>query len=361
MSVLTRPTIVVVGGLFAGVSVVKQVFQQLSPARVILVSPLQQTYNNTLAPRLLVRPELAPQALVDLTRLDRRKGDHDFNLVIGKATSLDVNLSKLHLSNRADPISYDFCVVATGQRSGNAAFKANGDVTRLVESIKEMNDAIKSARRICVVGGGSTGCEVSGEITLTYPEKLVTLVTGDKLGPLSMFGAKIARAAEKRLAGLGVDVVNKLAKVDGNRVTYDGEVKPHVFDLVIPTFGYTPNTDFVPKQYLDRRGYIVVDDHFKVKGTDTVFAIGDCALLTSKLAADVNMVQLLVMLNTIRREMFGENIPAKAYKPTPPTSLVPIGPNGGVGVLWGYKLPSFAVWFTKARDFTIPESKDLLS
>lgn len=360
MSALARPTIVVVGGLFAGVSVVKQIFQQSRPANVVLVAPLKQTYNNTSAPRLLVRPELAEQALVDLSDLGRRKGNHDFNLVVGAATKLNVEGNELSVTNQTQPLKYDFAVLATGQRSNINAFKANGDVAKLVASIKEMNEAIKQARRICVVGGGSTGVEVSAEIALTFPQKQVTLVTGDK-GPLMMFGAKVSRSAEKRLAAIGVDVENKMAKIDGNNVTLQGSLTAKPFDLVIPTYGYTPNTDFVPKKYLDERGYIIVDDHFKVKDTTNVFALGDCALLTSKSAADVNMAQLLVMLNTIKREMFGEKIAPKAYKHEPPTSLVPIGPNGGVGVVWGYKVPSFAVWFVKLKDYTIPNSKDLLS
>lgn len=339
----------------------RRVFEQSSPAKLILISPLEQTYNNTAAPRLLVRPELAELTFVDLNHLKQRQRHHEFELVVGTVTKLDVDNNQIYVDDKAKPITYDYVVVATGQRSKFHVFKAHGDVSKLMESIKEMSDAIKQANSICVVGGGATGVEVIGEIAVAFPDKHLALVSGDKAGPLAPFGAKVIQDAEKRLSNLGVEVINNMADTDGNKVTVKGELKPRTFDLVIPTFGYTPNTSFIPDKYLDDSGYVDVDDHLKVKGTTNVFATGDCALITVKSAADINLIQLRVILNTVKREMFGESITPKAYKPGPLTSLVPIGPDGGVGKLWGFKVPSFVVWLLKLKDFTIPKSKDLLS
>jgi NADH dehydrogenase FAD-containing subunit len=50
-----------------------------------------------------------------------------------------------------------------------------------------------------------------------------------------------------------------------------------VADLYIPTFGLKPNTSYMPSQYLNNQGYIIVDEFFRLKGVENVFAIGDCS------------------------------------------------------------------------------------
>jgi NADH dehydrogenase FAD-containing subunit len=49
-------------------------------------------------------------------------------------------------------------------------------------------------------------------------------------------------------------------------------------DLVFWTLGkVTPNSSFVPSEWLNAAGYVVVDQYLRVKGTDNVFAVGDVA------------------------------------------------------------------------------------
>lgn len=48
-----------------------------------------------------------------------------------------------------------------------------------------------------------------------------------------------------------------------------------VTDLAIPTFGLVPNSSYVPKKFLNTNGYVVVDEHLKVKNAESVWAIGD--------------------------------------------------------------------------------------
>jgi len=46
-------------------------------------------------------------------------------------------------------------------------------------------------------------------------------------------------------------------------------------DLYIPAFGVVPNSSYIPEKYLNTNGFVVVDDHLKVKGLENVWAIGD--------------------------------------------------------------------------------------
>lgn len=46
-------------------------------------------------------------------------------------------------------------------------------------------------------------------------------------------------------------------------------------DLYIPTYGLIPNSSYLSETFLDAKGFIVVDEYLKVKGTTDVWAIGD--------------------------------------------------------------------------------------
>jgi len=46
-------------------------------------------------------------------------------------------------------------------------------------------------------------------------------------------------------------------------------------DMYIPTFGLIPNSSYLPSEFLDAKGYVIVDSYLKVLGTKDVWAIGD--------------------------------------------------------------------------------------
>ncbi len=46
-------------------------------------------------------------------------------------------------------------------------------------------------------------------------------------------------------------------------------------DLYIPTFGLIPNSSYMPAQYLNAKGFVMVDESLKVKGANDIWAIGD--------------------------------------------------------------------------------------
>jgi len=48
-----------------------------------------------------------------------------------------------------------------------------------------------------------------------------------------------------------------------------------VTDVYIPAFGLTPNSSYMPSEFVDARGYVVVDSYLKVLDAQNVWAIGD--------------------------------------------------------------------------------------
>jgi alkyl hydroperoxide reductase subunit AhpF len=46
-------------------------------------------------------------------------------------------------------------------------------------------------------------------------------------------------------------------------------------DLYLPTIGLLPNTEYVPKQLLNEKGDVMVDQFLRVKSLSDVWAAGD--------------------------------------------------------------------------------------
>jgi NADH dehydrogenase FAD-containing subunit len=101
--------------------------------------------------------------------------------------------------------------------------------------------------------------------------------------------ASVQKHALNELTRLGVDTRLNATVADHAPSPSGGQTEltlsdgtPLLTDLYIPTFGLTPNSDYVPPAHLRSTGYIAVDDHLRMKGgaaataTD-VWALGDVA------------------------------------------------------------------------------------
>ena len=60
------------------------------------------------------------------------------------------------------------------------------------------------------------------------------------------------------------------------------------------------------------------------------------------------------LCSTIYADLTGDERKVRPFKQTvTETQIVPIGPKGGVGAVFGWRVPSLAVWGFKSRDFMI--------
>ncbi|CAN3364471.1 hypothetical protein DICA3_E16842 [Diutina catenulata] len=353
-------TLVVLGNSFAGYAAAQTVLAAKEPVKLVVVAPSETTYNNTSAPRLLVEPELGSQAVINVKQsLEKQKGAHQYEYVTGKAEKVDTAANKVFVAGSTDPVAYDFLVVATGHRNSVPGLtSANEGAESAVKAIKDLHDEVVAGTTVCVIGGGPTGVEIAAEVAQKYPTKKVTLVTGTDL-PLAMLAKKVSKSANSKLESLGVEVVNgALAKTSGNTVTWNDE--DHQFDVVIPTWQYTPNSEFFPDQYKDNQGYIVTDANFVVEGLDNVFAFGDVSSATLKSAADVRYFQHPTLSAALNHKLSNSG-KLKPYSQGSPFMAVPIGSCGGVGSAFGWSIPSLVVWFFKSKDYMIPAMRKSFS
>ncbi|UNI21649.1 hypothetical protein JDV02_007621 [Purpureocillium takamizusanense] len=198
-------------------------------------------------------------------------------------------------------VHYTHLVLATGASAAVAGmpWKASGSYEDLLGDMRATARLVARARHVTVAGGGPTGVELAAEIKAAYgPRKAVLLLhSAPRLLSSNNDGGggdddddnhrtaatTVADQAERELRALGVELhkgaratnVNREARDDGTIVVTLSDGGSFETDAYLPTTGLIPNTRWIPKALLTDRGYLDVDDCMRVRGVDSVWAVGD--------------------------------------------------------------------------------------
>lgn len=208
-----------------------------------------------------------------------------YEIVVGSAGKVDTTsktvLVSLPGSDRT--LNYDQLVIATGSRctTSSVPWKNLDTYDETVSLLDSTRERVQAAKHVVVAGAGATGVEVAGELAFEYgKDKEVILLCG---GPAVLDGDSVGPAAEAELLKLNVKI-QKNARVAGAKDLADGKTEVSLengetitTDLYLPTMGMKANTEMLDLQYLNDKGYVDVDDLFRVKGLEDegVWALGD--------------------------------------------------------------------------------------
>ena len=126
-------------------------------------------------------------------------------------------------------------------------------------------------------------------------------------------------------------------------------------DVYIDATGGTPNAGWIPKSWLTSKNRVLVDGTTLRSPTPGVYAIGDIASYSQCVYLDIaDAVRPLCSSILVDLSQEGAKPKQKVFKQiTAQTQLVPIGQKGGVGILFGWRIPSFMVWLIKGRGYFI--------
>ncbi len=273
--------ILIYGGGVAGAILAKQLSDS---AAVALVDPHDYFEVPMAAPRNLVKPEFADQAIISFAQALPKVRHLQGKLIELDKRSGQVQLTDGTLAN----LSADVTVLATGSTFANSLMRANdGNTAERKSFYRQYRDRIASSQRILIVGGGPIGIEVAGEITENYPEKSVTLIeASDRV--LAGTSAKAAGHAAKVLKGRGVTIrtgerliVSSDAAqnpfADGGEVLTSSGVRI-AYDLLIWCTGGKPSTSYMNAYFsdvLNEAQRIRVTPYLQVVGSGSIFALGD--------------------------------------------------------------------------------------
>lgn len=306
---LTKEHIVVIGGGFAGLTLIKKL--DLSRYDVTLVD--RNNFHSF--PPLFYQIASSGIDPLDITfplRKELRKAmRRGVRYVIGEARSVDVTARTV--STDTTTLHYDRLVIAAGTtnnffgngalpdnvytlKSAGEALRCRNDILKSLELASIERDAARRRRLLSfvIIGGGPAGVEIAGAlgemkryiIRREYPgirpdEVSITLVEGSRTLLGAMSGQASAYAAEA-LGSLMVDIRlgHSMRSYDGHTVTLD-DGSAIVAGMVIWTAGVTgvPMTLNGTEARPGHGNRLLTDRYNRVTGADNVYAIGDIALV----------------------------------------------------------------------------------
>lgn len=364
-------TVVILGGSYAGLQIAHYLLKQKIPdVKVILVSKSSHFYWNMASVRAIVPGQITDEQLFQplAAALGRYPAD-SYELIVGSADKVDTSartalVSPSPLQDGAPPpprtLTYDQLVVATGSRSTTSSvpWKVLDSHDETVASLGAARERVLTANHIVVAGAGATGVEVAGELGFEYGGvKEVHLLSG---GPTLLDGDSVGPAARAELEKLRVRV-RLDARVAGARELPGGRTEVTLVggetietDLYLPTMGMQANSEMMDPRYLGEKGYVEVDDFYRVKGVEGeggVWALGDVVsspragfVYTQKQAAGVG--------KNVELALHGKN-PQKVKLMPIDIIACAVGRSRGAGRMGSVKMPSLMVWLAKGKTLGI--------
>jgi len=298
-----------------------------------------------------------------------------------EATSLDVSrkvvLGKSPLDGIESELPFDDLIIAVGAIAGT--FGVPG-VAEHALFLREIPDSLRIRRQILdclerasapdlsperrknllhfvVVGGGPTGVEFSAEmhdflwsdLKEAYPDlvdevQITILEATHQL--LGAFDAVLSEYAAKRFARAHITVRTKstVARVEEEKLfLQEGEEIP--FGLLVWATGNAPNPFIAALPFAKEKGRMIVDEYLRVAGQDSIYALGDCAVVEGNAMPATGQVaeqQGKYLAHAFRLRAKGKAVPPFLYRPM--GMLAYVGGNRAVADLPGIKSHGFGVF-----------------
>ena len=374
------PTIVVIGGGFAGLELVKKLNNK--PFRVILID--KRNYH-TFQP-LLYQVASAGLSADSIGFPFRKKIGPYPNIAFRMAEVQEVDPAAKKVITNVGTFLYDHLVIATGTTTnyfGNKnlaswglPLKSIGEALDLrSEILQELEKAIvtetveerESTLQFVIVGGGPTGVELAGALAeiqrnvlpKDYTEidrkqmKVVLIEAADRL--LATMSEKSSKAAKKYLEKLGVEV-----RLDTRVQDYDGA--SGVLQLADGGTLRTRNIFWtagvkadplpgIPAENIGRGGRYLCDTMNRITGLENVYALGDTSLIQGDAAypnghpqvAQVAIQQAHRLASNFLRWETGKKGNAFSYKDK--GSMATIGRHKAVVDLPGFSFSGYFAWY----------------
>ncbi len=372
------PRIVIVGGGFAGVSMAKSLAN-----KNVQVVVLDKHNYHTFQPLLyqVSSAGLEPDSIAYPLRKIIKKHKNSF-FRLAEVSHIDTDKKEIHTN--IGNLSFDYLILATGTKTnyfGNKNIEANSMPMKKVPqalnirslmlqnfekaAIANSEEEKKALLNFVIVGGGPTGVELAGAIAelknhilprdyrdLDTKTMQIHLLEGNNkvLPPMSKHASK---KAEQFLKKLGVKVhCNTFVKdYDGKTVLTNSELILKS-ETLIWAAGVTgdPIKGLDTNALTERVNRYKVNRYNQVKGYETIFALGDIALMeTEKFpnghpqVAQPAIQQGKLLGKNILRLI--ENKPLIKFTYNDKGSMATVGRNKAVVDLKHYKFAGFLAWF----------------
>ncbi len=375
-----KKRVVILGGGFGGIELAKSLKD--ADVQVVLID---RNNFHTFQPLLyqVATAGVEPQSIVYPYR---KIFDDNPDFFFRMASALSVNTADRIVETSIGYLNYDYLVIATGAVTN---FYGNHEIEQKAIAIKNIDDALSLRNTILsnfekalqikdelqmnslmdfvIVGGGPTGVEIAGALSelkkhvfpKDYPElnfvnmDIHLVQSGSQL--LKGMSQEAATRAREMLERDGVKLwMNcRVKSYDGFKVQLDTGESLCTRTLIWAAGVAGKLIDgFRPESIMGNR--LKVDQYSRVEGYDTIFAIGDIAMMATPehpdgyaMMAQPAMQQGGWLGKNLIRMLAGEDIVPFRYRDH--GSMATIGRNKAVAdlILFGkvYKTQGFKAWF----------------
>jgi 3-phenylpropionate/trans-cinnamate dioxygenase ferredoxin reductase component len=276
----TNRTLAIVGASLTGAKAAEGAREAGFDGRIVLIGDEPtEPYERPPLSKAVLRGEKGPETA--RVHPEGYYAEHDIELITDRATTLDVAARRVELAG-GDSVAFDTAVLATGaapRRLNVAGADLSGvHYLRTIDDSIRLQDAIRGATRVAVIGAGWIGSEVAAsarqmgaDVALVEPMPVpLQRVLGDEIG--AVFRELHADHGVELRFGTGVRELRGSKAVEAI-VLDDGRIEPA--DVVVVGVGVVPRTqlaDGVAELHIDNG---IVADQFLETDVPGVYAAGD--------------------------------------------------------------------------------------
>ena len=336
--------VVIVGGGVAG-KALSSALENNRNLKIVLVEPKEYLE----VPFAQLRALVEPKTFSPLIRRKISKLVPDIKQIKQKAIGIK---DKTLLLEDGKALDFDYLVLATGSKFPKWSYLKSSETSMKTRQKDVLYEAkkLKEASSILIIGGGSVGVELAGEIAYRWNDKKVTIVNaGSRI--LSGLDEKTSKHAVKVLESMGVRVKNNTILTENEGKWTDDKGNLFESDLVYQATGMSIDSDWINEDSgvtKTEKGFIKVDNTFRVLGRKDIFAIGDIADIPEIKLGAFALKHVHLMEKNLNSLTFNPDAKLKTYKPSKSISMVTIGKKrGAVQLVFGH--PHFLIAI-KQRD-----------
>lgn len=377
--------IVIIGAGPAGLMLAVSLASSLTPSDNVEVVVLERSaylYHTDGTPRAFTTASFMPKLFIPLTNAIPKAASSFVKIVRAVALKISAESRNEVVYRRIGnddkevlgqdvTLAFDYLVIATGSSYSTPIKQPANAYSRVATEaqLTEVREQIEKAQRILVIGGGTVGCEVAGDIAAKFPDKKVTILNAS---PTLLANNKVPDRFRNRLHDALAKL--KVQLILGERLVTDERMTSNYFkkrtlvtdkgsqiesDIQLFCGGFRPVAKLVHEMdasLVDDRGFVKVNPQLQLADIryDHIFALGD--------ASDNPSPKLTSVAVNQAKFLAGEFVTVLRKKQTAFTKPFPtvegemigisLGPNGGVShlpIFGGIVLGDFFTSF-KAHD-----------
>lgn len=382
---MTLKRILIIGGGFGGVNVLKQIqnkFKNNHNIKISLISEDNYFLYTPMLPQVssgLIHPN-------DIT-IPIRKLCKQAEFYHAITSSIDFEQKLVTITRTYDgkvhALDYDYLVIALGSKTnffGNENIKKYSFVNKTVEDAVAINAQVinmlenaaqtsdvefkKELMTFTVIGGGFAGVETMGEINQLvrdsvknfYPsigeENISMNLVSSKKFILPELGSKLGKIAGKYLNKVGVNVITDTKAVDAGEdfVELDnGETIPCMTLIWAAGIAIDPVISELECKHHES-GKLKVDKYLRLLDHENVFSLGDCAFIknpsTGKAypATAQNAIhQSITVANNLYSTITGKD-KLKEFSFESKGMMTTLGRKEAIAVIFGFHVKGLIAW-----------------